>query len=312
MNTAKKERLAISVVVPVYNSEGCLEPLLCRLTEVLRRLKRSYEIILVNDYSSDGSWWKICVLKKSYPELYGINLRINCGQDNAIMAGLGRSRGDIVIIMDDDLQHDPEAVPLIVETIEKGFDVCYVFFDKKMQTRFKNFGSWFNDKVANCVLNKPKEIYLSPYKALNNDIVNEIVKYEGPYPYVDGLLMRVTRNVAQIEYKHLSRYAGKGNYNLRRSVSVWLKLATSFSLLPLRLATMAGFLFSSIGLCLAIIFILLTVTGMEAPSGWASTIVAVLVLGGVQLTALGIIGEYIGRIYLFANRKPQYVIKEII
>jgi glycosyltransferase involved in cell wall biosynthesis len=299
----------VSVVIPVYNSEDCLDKLTRRLTNVLDNLCKTYEIMLVNDGSPDNSWKKIIELSEVYDKIKGINLRKNFGQDNAIMAGLNYSSGKSVIIMDDDLQHDPADIPSLLGGLERGYDVCYARFSSKKQSWFKCFGSWFNDKVANVILKKPKGVYLSPYKAIKREVVDEIVNYDGPYPYVDGLLFRVTRNITQVTVQHHERYAGKGNYNLIKSINVWSKLATNFSVLPLRVAIFLGFISSGIGFILALFFIIQYLVGVRGPTGWASMIVVVLFLGGIQLVTMGVIGEYIGRLFLHHSKEPQFIIK---
>ena len=308
----KMSNIQVSIVIPVYSSEDCLDELASKLTYVLKDLGKSHEIILVNDGSPDNSWEKITKLSKNYGKLKGINLRKNFGQDSAIMAGLNYSSGELIVIMDDDLQHDPADIPSLLSGLENGHDVCYAYFNSKRQSWFKNLGSWFNDKVANVILKKPKEIYLSPYKAIKREIVDEIVKYDGPYPYVDGLLFRITRNITQVTVEHHERYAGKGNYNLIRSIRVWLKLATNFSLTPLRIATFLGFISSGIGLILSLYYIIQHFIGVEEPTGWPSLIVSVLFLGGIQLMAVGIIGEYVGRLFLYQSKQPQFVINDTI
>ena len=302
----------ISVVIPVYNSEDCLSELVKKLTEVLDNLGKIYEIVLVNDCSPDNSWSKIVELCKIYDKLKGINLRRNFGQDCAIMAGLNNSSGEYVIIMDDDLQHDPKDIPTLLGRLEKGYDVCYALFESKKQSWFKNFGSWFNGKVAEIVIKKPKEVYLSPYKAIKRGVIDEIIKYDGPYPYVDGLIFRVTRNITQVKVEHHERYAGKGNYNLIKSIRVWLRLATNFSVFPLRVAMVWGFIASGIGFLLALYFIIQHIINGQSPMGWASMIVTVLFLGGVQLVAIGTIGEYIGRLFIYYSKEPQFVVREIV
>jgi len=303
--------VAVSVVIPVYRSEDCLERLVQETEAAFQSSGRTHEIVLVNDGSPDGSWEKIVDLAGRYLTVRGVNLRRNFGQDNALMAGLRVATGRIVVIMDDDLQHSPWDADRLIQQVEQGFDVCYARFPVKKQALWKNVGSWLNGKVANVVLGKPDRIYLSPYKAIAGAVVREIVKYEGPYPYVDGLLLRVTDNITQIDVEHHERYAGRGNFNLVRSVSTWLKLATSFSLTPLRIASILGFGFACFGLGLAAFFAVRQLVGRGAPLGWASTIVAILVLGGVQLACLGLIGEYLGRVFLHLNRRPQYVVKEM-
>jgi polyisoprenyl-phosphate glycosyltransferase len=299
----------VSVVVPVYRSAECLADLVGQVSAALNAAGRSYEIILVNDGSPDDSWARIVDLAGRYPALTGVNLRRNFGQDNALMAGLARARGRVAVIMDDDLQHDPRDIPRLVAKVEEGCDVCYACFARKNQAWWKNAGSRLADLMANVVLGKPKAVYMSPFKAIRREVVDEIAKYEGPFPYVDGLIFRVTNSIAQVDAEHHRRLAGRSNYDLARSVAVWLKLATGFSPAPLRLAAYLGFFFAVIGLILAVYFLIQTLVGVGSPAGWASTTVAVLVLGGVQLACLGMVGEYLGRVFLHLNRRPQYVVK---
>src|SRR5215510_16412039 len=156
------------------------------------------------------------------------------------MAGLHAATGEVIVIMDDDLQHDPSDIMLLNEYIERGFDVVYAHFEDKKQALWKNLGSWINDRVAVLTLGKPKHIYMSPYKAIRREVGREVTKYAGPYPYVDGLIFTVTSNTTQIPATHHPRFAGKSNYNLLKVVAVWLKLATGFSVIPLRMATLLG------------------------------------------------------------------------
>jgi len=304
--------IQISIVIPVYSSADCLEELAKQLAEVLDPLNQTYEIVLADDCSPDKSWEKILDLCKIYPAIKAVHLRKNYGQHNAIMAGLNYSSGKSVVIMDDDLQHDPVQIPVLLNELKKGYDVCYARYSSKKHSWFKNFGSWFNDKVANIILKKPKEIYLSSFKAVKREIVDEIIKYQGPYPYVDGLLFRVTRNITQIIVEHHERFSGKGNYTLRKSLNLWLKLATNFSVFPLRIATFLGFLSSGIGFILALYYIILNLAGIKTPAGWSSLMVTVLFIGGIQLVSLGIIGEYVGRMFLYQSREPQFTVNDVI
>jgi glycosyltransferase involved in cell wall biosynthesis len=301
----------ISVVIPVYKSQDCLIELAKRLTDALDGLGKTYEIVLVNDCSPDNSWEKIVELCDIYDSIKGINLRRNFGQDCAIMAGLNNSSGKCVIIMDDDLQHDPSDIPALINGLV-GYDVCYTLFDSKKQSWFKNFGSWLNGKVAEIVIKKPKKIYLSPFKAIKREVINEIIKYDGPYPYIDGLLFRTTRKISQVKVEHHERYLGKGNYNLVKSIRVWLRLLTNFSILPLRVAIIFGFVSSIFGFLLALYLIILYLEGVRGPLGWASIVVTVLFIGGIQLIAIGAVGEYLGRLFIFYNKEPQFIVEKII
>jgi undecaprenyl-phosphate 4-deoxy-4-formamido-L-arabinose transferase len=303
--------MQLSIVVPVYRSAECLPELARRVEEEVGRCFLSYELILVNDDSPDPSWEVIVRLAREHDFITGVNLRKNAGQDNAIMAGLSLATGEVIVIMDDDLQHDPSDIVVLHRYIERGFDVVYAHFERKKQALWKNFGSWVNDWFAVLTLGKPKNIYMSPYKAMRREVLHEITKYAGPYPYVDGLIFTVTSNITQVPATHHARFAGKSNYDLLKSVGVWLKLATGFSVVPLRMATLLGGIISLFAFVLAAYFVLQTLIWAEAPEGWASTIVAVLFIGGIQLIGIGAIGEYIGRIFITQNARPQFTVKEI-
>jgi undecaprenyl-phosphate 4-deoxy-4-formamido-L-arabinose transferase len=303
--------MQLSIVVPVYRSATCLPELARRARDHLARQFDSYELILVNDGSPDKSWDVIVQLTRENDFITGVNLRRNVGQDNAIMAGLNVAAGDVIVIMDDDLQHDPADISSLHERIQNGFDVVYARFERKRQALWKNLGSWFNDRFAIMTLGKPKNIYMSPYKAIRREVVDEIIKYTGPYPYVDGLIFTVTSNISEVPATHHTRFAGRGNYNLFRSIGVWLKLATGFSVIPLRLVTFLGGVISLFSFALASYFVVEALLLEREPSGWPSTIVAILFMGGIQLIGIGAVGEYIGRIFMTQNQRPQFTVKEI-
>jgi undecaprenyl-phosphate 4-deoxy-4-formamido-L-arabinose transferase len=303
--------MQLSIVVPVYRSAECLPELARRVKEEVGRYFLRYELILVNDDSPDASWDVIVRLAHEHGFITGVNLRKNVGQDNAIMAGLTLATGEVIVIMDDDLQHDPSDIAVLHSHIERGFDVVYADFESKKQALWKNIGSWVNDRFAVLTLGKPKNIYMSPYKAMRREVLQEVTKYAGPYPYVDGLIFTITSNITQAPATHHTRFSGKSNYNLLKSVAVWLKVATGFSVAPLRVATLLGGIISLLALVLATYFVLQTLIWAQGPEGWASVIVAVLFMGGIQLICTGAIGEYIGRIFITQNMRPQFTVKEI-
>ena len=300
----------ISIVIPVYNSAESIDSLSSQIHHQLNDI--SYEIIFINDNSNDDSWEKLKELSSSNKNTIALNLAKNFGQDCAIMAGLHHMTGDMVVIMDDDLQHDPsDILNLKKKLTDNDHDVCYGRFVKKQQSLIKNIGSWLNDKVANVVLKKPKEIYLSPFKILRKSLVERITKYDGPYPYIDGLIFRYTSAISSIDIQHHKRSFGKSNYSLQKSISVWLRVLTNFSIIPLRLSTIIGIFSAFIGFSLALYFIILHFLGVVEPEGWRSLIVSILFIGGVQLMALGVIGEYVGRAFLYQSKEPQFIIKDI-
>jgi glycosyltransferase involved in cell wall biosynthesis len=304
------EPIKLSIVVPVYNSEECLLELNNRVEQALSGFA-SYELILVNDRSADNSWKKIIEVCEKNKNAMGITLRKNSGQDNAIMAGLKFTKGEYIIIMDDDLQHSPDDILKLYNECIKGYDICYALFSGKKQKNWKNLGSWLNGKLSEKLISKPKEIYLSPFKIFRKEIAEEIIQYTGPYPYIDALLLTVTHNISQIPAEHHARHKGKSNFNLFRSVSVFLKHATGYSVYPLRLAIYLGFISSLFAFIFGVYFLIDYFMHGTKVEGWISTILLILLFGGTILISLGIIGEYVGRIFLTINKKPQYTIEKV-
>jgi polyisoprenyl-phosphate glycosyltransferase len=295
----------ITIVVPVYNSESCLEEL---VRQIAAHVQQRHQIILVNDRSRDGSWGVIERLAAENETVLGICLRRNAGQDNAIMAGLHHAQGEYVVIMDDDLQHWPGDIDRLYQRCQEGYDVCFANFEEKLQKPWKNLGSWFNGAAATLLLKKPPEIYLSPFKILRRDVVEDMCKYDGPYPYIDGLILSVTDNLTQVDVQHRERHDGNSNYTLFKSFVVWGKHVTGFSIVPLRIASLMGILFSLVGFLFGIYFVLRSIFGNIEVAGWTTLVCLNLFIGGLLLLSLGVIGEYIGRSYLKLNHKPQFVI----
>jgi polyisoprenyl-phosphate glycosyltransferase len=300
----------LSIVVPVYRSAPILPHLVQQIYEEMCKqgLAEKFELILVNDSSPDNSWQVISDLASTHSFIKGISLRRNFGQHNAIMAGLNHINNDFVVVMDDDLQHPPHSIVSMLQALSEGYDVCYTRYLNRKHDAWKKFGSHFNDWVATHLLGKPKGLYLSSFKAMRKGVVDEVIKYDGPYAYVDGLILEVTSSITAVNIEHQSRHEGEGNYNLRRSMSLWLKMATSFSILPLRLATFLGFALGGLSLILVIFVIYQKLLHPEYPEGWASLIATILFVGGIQTLCIGMIGEYLGRSYLKLNHKPQFVI----
>lgn len=307
-----KFKFKIAIVIPVYNSAECVAPLCRALTHELDRCGESYQIIMVNDGSVDESWQNIKSVASADKRVHGICLRKNFGQDNAIMAGLNAASGEVVVVMDDDLQHSPQDIIRMVDKIEKGADVCYAKFAVKKHFWWKNGGSWFNGKVAEWVLGKPPGIYLSPFKALSGDVAEQVARSTSIYPYIDGIIFQMTSNICQIEAAHQNRYAGKSNYTLYKSFQVWLRLLTGSSTVPLRLVVRLGVMVSACSFLLALYYIILYLSEVASPPGWATLAVLMLFLGGVQMISLGVIGEYVGRAYLQVSSNPQYVVLETV
>lgn len=304
----------VSVVIPVYRSALCLESLVAAIADALGPAGIDYEIVLVNDGSPDDSWEVIESLCLDDINIIGIDLRRNFGQDNAILTGMRFARGRAVAVMDDDLQHHPRDLPLLLARLDEGADVVYADFRRKRQKAWKNLGSWFNGKFAEWLLNKPRGIYLSPYKVMRKEVADLVCSFEGPDPYVDGLLFQVTSRFAKVPVDHHLRIAGKSTYTLFKSIAVWARLATS-SVRPLRVVTFCGVALGMLGAILACFVVawrlLFPAQFALAVAGWASLMVAQLLIGGVQMTFLGVLGEYAGRTHTTVSGKPQAAVREV-
>ncbi len=298
--------LRVSVIVPVYNSSGTLEQLVERLHAELAT-RYDFEIVLVNDASPDDSG-EICRrLATAHSWVRFVDLARNFGEHNAVMAGLSYCRGDCAVIVDDDFQNPPAEVAKLVEKLREGYDVVFSRYEKKQHSAFRNLGSRFNNAVASVMLKKEWGLYLSSFKAISRFMIDEITRYEGPYPYVDGLILRSTANYTTQLVEHSPRQQGRSNYTLMKLTRLWLDMLTNFSILPLRIASLLGILFAFVGLVLTVFVMAERLQDPELVPGWASTAVLILVVSGVQLFALGMIGEYLGRLFLQGNGSPMFV-----
>ena len=302
----------LSIVIPVYNGAKSVGELVHALEGL--DIEGGHEIVLVNDGSPDDSL-AVCrqlVAEATTVPITLINLARNFGEHNAIMTGLRHIRGAYVITMDDDLQNPPSEVMRLLEHARAtGKDVVYTRYAVKQHAYWRNLGSRFANWVADVLMEKPKGLYLSSFRCMSAFLVEQVTRYEGPFPYVDGLIMQATQAIDTIEVAHLPRMAGRSNYTLKRLVRLWINIFVNFSVLPLHLSTIAGFALSLTGL-VGVISVVLEALFFEPPQGWASLMAATLLLSGVQLLILGILGEYMGRLFLTANRKPQTVVREVI
>lgn len=302
--------LALSIVIPVYNGAGSIG----ELVEALQSLNvpGGHEIVLVNDCSPDSSLAECRRLQaEATVPMTLVDLARNFGEHNAVMAGLREARGAHVITMDDDLQNPPGEVLRLLEHAQKaGKDVVYTHYAHKQHSAWRNLGSRFANRVADFVLDKPKGLYLSSFRCLSRFVVEQVVRYEGPFPYIDGLILQSTQSIGTLEVAHLPRHAGRSNYTLRRLTRLWLSMFLNFSVMPLRIATVTGFALSALGL-FGFVWVVSEAITSETPPGWASLTAATLLLLGVQLIMLGIIGEYLGRLYLTVNRKPQSTVRDV-
>ena len=303
--------LRLSIVIPVYRGEKSIDPLVNLLIDTLQS-QYALEIVLVNDCSPDDSESVCLGLYKKHPAIVKFySLAKNMGEHNAVMAGLTKSSGDWVVIMDDDFQNPvSEVVKVVSFASEHSYDVVYTEYKEKRHSLLRNIGSRLNDKIANVMLKKPKHLYLSSFKAINRFLVNEIIKYTLPHIYLDGLILRTTSNIGKCAVEHHERPHGSSGYTLKKLFSLWLNMFTHFSILPLRIATWLGFAFAAIGMTLGVEMIFEKILNPQLPVGYAFLVFLITVFASAQLVAVGMVGEYLGRIFVYENKAPQFTIRK--
>lgn len=305
--------MKISFVIPCYKSEKTIEYVVDEIKNKMESIdKYEFEIVLVDDCSPDDTFSVIRKLCSENKNIIGVRHAKNFGQHAALMAGFHYVGGDIIVCLDDDGQTPADEVDKLLDKIEEGYDAVYAEYDKKKHSVFRNFVSVINQKMTEIMLGKPKELYLSSYFAVRKFVIDEVVKYRNSYPYVGGLVLRTTRNIGRVTVNHRERMEGVSGYDLRKLFSLWMNGFTSFSILPLRIATYGGWGVALIGFVYALITIIRKIINPAIVVGWSSTISILLILGGFILLVLGMIGEYVGRIYLSINNSPQYVVRTVI
>lgn len=299
---------SLSIVIPVYNGAETVGELVKELVDI--DIDGGLEIVLVDDCSVDDSR-EVCermVKTATVVPIALVKLSRNYGEHNAVMAGLAYARGNYVITMDDDLQNPPSEVKRLYEYArDTGKEVVYTYYEQKKHSAFRKLGSWLANRTADILLDKPRGLYFSSFRCISSFVAREIQRYDGPFPYVDGMIMQVTQSVGQLKVEHLARKAGESGYTFRRLVRLWLSIFLNFSIMPLRLSTLLGILLVAMG-ALVMVVVLYEYLTADLPVGWASLMGVIFLFSGAQLIILGIAGEYIGRLYLTANRQPQYVV----
>ena len=301
---------SLSVVIPVYNSENSIEPLLDRLSDALPGV--DYEVILVNDGSRDESEAVCSRLATERPEVKFLSLRRNFGEFNAVMCGLNHAQGKYCVMIDDDFQNPPEEILKLIETAERGhYGVVYTYYNKKEHATYRNLGSRFVNWITSFLLDKPKDLYLSSFKLIRQEVVEEIIKYTGPYPYIDGLIFRVTRNIGTVQVTHNKREEGRSNYTPRKLISLFLNILFCYSALPIRLFMPVGLGLTGLGTVLLVFLLGQWLIGPD-PKGWQVVTATLIFIGGIQCTLLSVLGEYIGKSFMAQSGQPQYVVKRKI
>jgi len=303
---------ALTFVIPLYNSAATIASLVHDIEALT--IDGGHEIILVNDGSADTTT-DVCralVAHARIPITLVEHAR-NFGEHNAVLTGWRHARGAHIVNLDDDGQNPPgEAVRLWQHAVRAGLDVVFGHYEVKQHSFWRNAGSWFTNRMTDWALDKPPGFYLSSFRCVSAFVTGQVVGYAGPYPYIDGLLLQVTQRIGSITVRHDERRAGQSGYTLRRLIRLWLSAWLNFSLLPLRAATAVGVITACAGL-LAFVFVVWLWLLERGPAyGWGWVMATVLVFSGTQLVMLGLIGEYLGRMFLTVNQRPQSVVREVV
>lgn len=306
--------MKISFAIPCYRSEKTIVPVVNEIKEVMKeRADYDYEIILANDCSPDNVFLTIRDMAFSDKRIKAIDLAHNMGQHGALMAAYSACKGDLIVSMDDDGQSPVDHLwELIDPILENRADVVIADYGYKKESRFRNFGSWVNDKAAGMMLNKPKNLKLSSFYAMKKFVRDEIVRYTGPYPYIAGLVLRSTQNILNVNISDRERLEGCSGYTMRKLLHLFFNGFTSFSIKPLRFATFIGMMMAVVSFISILAIIINKLINPDIAIGWSSLIVVMLFIGGLIMIMLGVLGEYIGRIYICINNSPQYVIRETV
>ena len=305
--------MKISYVIPCYRSMNTLEAVVTEIKETMSKLEQhTYEIVLINDCSPDDTISTIRKLCKENDNIIGFDMAKNFGQHAALMAGFRHVTGDVVVCLDDDGQTPANEVDKLLAKIEEGYDVVYAKYEEKKHSAFRNLGSWMNKVMTEVILGKPKDLYVSSYFAARRYVIDEMARYNNAFPYVIGLVLRTTNRICNVSVNHREREIGSSGYSISKLLALWINGFTAFSVKPLRIATFGGGVVAMLGFLYTIYIIINKFINPAVPMGWSSTMALILIIGGLILAVLGMIGEYIGRIYICLNNSPQYVIREKI
>ncbi len=302
--------MLVSIVIPCYNSENSIIKVVKLAIEEFEKMKDyECEFVLVNDYSRDHTWQSIQKLAEEYPNVKGVNFAKNFGQHSALMAGLHYAGGDFIVGMDDDMQNHPSQIPLFLDKIQEGYDIVFGVFRQRQFSAVKNITGSISRFLLWHLLDRPRDIQMSSFWCCRRYVRDEVVKYDGYNAFLQVLFFRTTHNIANIEIEHYAREEGTSNYNFRKGLNHFLS-CLNFTVIPLRVATFFGTLFSAAGFIGAVVVLIRKLVNPSVAIGWSSLMCAMLVLFGITFLILGIIGEYLGKLMLNINKTPQYVVRE--
>ena len=282
------------------------------MQEMDRLGRREYEFVLVDDCSPDDGETMAALmgLVRDYACVKVVELAKNAGQHNAVMAGLNEGSGEVFIAMDDDMQTHPSQLGKLLDEFDKGYDIVYGYYEHKEHSKFRNFGSYVNYMTVRILLKKPKDLKTSSFWVIRKFVRDYAVEYKSAYTHLQGLFLRTTRNISSVPIQHFKREVGTSNYTLKKLIKLWSNIL-GFSIVPLQMATYTGFFFSLIGILAAIGVIILKFVRPATYIGWPSMMATICFFSGLNLMFMGIIGEYVGRIFLGMSKNPQYVVRQV-
>lgn len=302
-----------SIVIPCYNSSHTIREVVSKTSEEMERLGRTpFEFVLIDDRSPDNGETvsELHSIRDDYDNITVIELAINAGQHNAVMAGLNAASGDVIISMDDDMQTHPSQLHVLFEEFDKGHDVVYAYYSDKKHSHFRNFGSWLNHTSVRILIGKPKELKTSSFWIIKKFVRDNIIKYNSKYTFLQGLFLRTTKDISSVEVEHFERAYGKSGYTFSKLVQLWSNII-GFSIVPLRIATRTGIFIACLSLLGALVTLIRKIIHPDMAVGWASTMVAITFFSGMIMMFLGLIGEYVGRMFLASGNDPQYIIRSV-
>lgn len=304
--------MLLSFVIPCYGSEETIEAVYDEIVAtVSSRPGFDYEIVAVNDGSPDHVLEKLKGLALKDPKVKVLDFARNRGKTNAQMAGFHYAQGEIIVCLDDDFQCPADKTFELIEPLFHDADAVSALYPEKKQSRFKNFGSAVNDWMMTCLIGKPRELKFTNFTAMKRFVMEDMLRYTNPYPYIEGLMLQATSHIENVVLEERNRLEGEGNFTFIRSLKEWLNGVTTFSVIPLRAAMFVGVFMSLFaflyGLALLIGKLLHPSLVLE---GWTSTMLVIVFVGGILMFMLGVLGEYVGRMYISLNQVPQFTIRQ--
>lgn len=302
----------VSVVIPLYNSSKTIQPVIEEIREEFKRIGTdNYEIVLVNDCSPDNVLDVVTEMARQDRRIKVASLAKNMGQTTAMIAGYTYASGEFIVNMDDDYQMPGFEIGRLLQTLIDGdYDVVFAKYRKQKESKFRRFGSDINCKMAEIMIGKPKSIRSNSFFIMRSFIRDEIIKYSNHYPYVYGIIFASTSKIANVETEHRKRENGKSNYSFGKLLGLWLNGFLNFSVRPLRISTVVGAVVSAVSAVIAVVLAISRIYNPDGVAGWTSIVIIILFFAGLQLISIGLLGEYLGRLYISSSNLPKYVVRK--